>query len=40
MAFCYNDLIELMAANVFEFEKLELFDELFEVSDDFLVVYK
>lgn len=38
MAFCYNDLIELMAANVFEFEKLELFDELFEVSDDFLVV--
>ena len=40
MAFCSNDLIELMAANVFEFEKLELFDELFEVSDDFLVVYK
>lgn len=40
MAFCYNDLIESMAANIFEFEKLELFDEFFEVSDDFLVVYK
>lgn len=40
LAFCYNDLIESMAAKVFELEKLELFDEFFEVSDDFLVVYK